>query len=80
MFDLITGIGGQLIGGAVILIGIVGAYFGVKASGRKEAVTEKALADAQAREAAVLEADKARASAGAATDPELDERMRRWER
>lgn len=80
MFDLITGLGGQLLGGLVVIGGLVLAYFRVKASGRNEAVTEKALADAQAREAAVLEADKARASAGAATDPELDERMRRWER
>jgi|JI10StandDraft_1071094.scaffolds.fasta_scaffold920646_3 uncharacterized protein (UPF0333 family) len=80
MFDLITGLGGQLIGGLVVIIGLVAAYFGVKRSGAKQAVTEKALADAQAREKAVIEADNARKSAAGATDDQLDQRMRRWER
>ena len=80
MFDLITGLGGQLIGGLVVIIGLVAAYFGVKRSGAKQAVTERALADAQAREQATAVADEARHSAAGATDPELDERMRRWER
>ncbi len=80
MFDLITGLGGQLIGGLVVIIGLVAAYFGVKDSGRKLERTNRDLAEARAREQANQTADDARRSAGAATDPELDERMRRWER
>ncbi len=80
MFDLISGLGGQIIGGLVIIVGLVATYFGVKRSGAKQAVTEKALADAQAREKAVIEADNARKSAFGATDDQLDQRMRRWER
>lgn len=80
MFDLISGLGGQIIGGVVLLLGIVGAYFGVKRSGAKQERTERDLAESQAREQANQAAEEARRSAGAATDEQLDQRMRRWER
>lgn len=80
MFDLITGLGGQLIGGAVLLLGLVGAYFGVKASGAKQARTERRVSD--------LEADIATNKAREASDAEIrargadpaarDELRRRW--
>ena len=80
MLDLITGLGGQLIGVLVVIGGLVLAFFGVKRSGAKQERTERDLADARAREQANRTADDARRSAGAATDQQLDERMRRWER
>ena len=80
MLDLITGLGGQLIGVLVIIGGLVLAFFGVKRSGAKQATAERDLADARAREQADRAADEARRSAGAATDEQLDQRMRRWER
>ena len=80
MFDLISGLGGQIIGGLVIIVGLVATYFGVKRSGAKQERTERDLAESQAREQANQAAEDARRSAGAATDEQLDQRMRRWER
>ena len=78
--SFLSGLGAQLLAGGAVILGIILALFGVRASGRKQAVTEAALANAEAREAANLEADKARRSAAAAPDDELDQRMRRWEK
>lgn len=80
MFDLITGLGGQLIGGAVILIGIVAAYFGVKHVGAKQAAAERRVSDLEAD----IAADKAREASDAevrarGVDPAArDELRRRW--
>jgi type II secretory pathway pseudopilin PulG len=80
MMSILGGIGAQLLAGGAVIIGIIAAIFGVRASGARQANAERDIAAAKAREAANLEADKARKSAAAAPDDELDRRMRRWQR
>lgn len=80
MLDLITGLGGQLIGVLVVIGGLVLAFFGVKRSGAKQAVAERRVSDLEAD----IAADKAREASDAeirarGADPAArDELRRRW--
>lgn len=80
MLDLITGLGGQLIGGLVIIVGLVATYFGVKRSGAKQAVAERRVSDLEADIAAdkAREASDAEISARGADPAARDKLRRRW--
>lgn len=80
MLDLITGLGGQLIGVLVVIGGLVLAFLGVKRSGAKQAQAERRVSDLEAD----IAADKAREASDAeirarGADPAArDELRRRW--
>lgn len=80
MLDLITGLGGQLLGGLVVIGGLVAAYFGVKRSGAKQAVAERRVSDLEADIAAdkAREASDAEVRARGADPAARDELRRRW--
>ena len=74
----LSGIGAKLLAGGAVILGIILALFGAKASGRQQAVTERRVADLEGDKAA--EQDRAKSDAAvhaAGAGPDARAELRR---
>lgn len=78
--NILGSLGAQLLAGSAVIIGIIAAMFGVRASGKKQAVTERRVADLEGDKAADQQRAKEDAAvhAGGAGPDARSELRRKW--